>query len=79
MTVTVLTARIPAYSSIGILTGTDEEGNTVTLAVDHGPARYICEELAYGELVVVTPESWQILSVTPRDEVPYHPRQEAHP
>lgn len=63
MIVTVMKVRIPAMSTIGILTGRDEEGNTVTLAADHRPARHIGEALADGELVEVTPEEYMVLSV----------------
>jgi len=68
MTVTIESVSVPAYSSIGILTGTDEAGNTVTLAVDHRPARHIGEALAYGELIEIEPEPWQVLSIrSPQD------------
>jgi len=68
MTITIESVSVPAYSSIGVLTGIDEEGNTVTLAVNHRPARSIGEALAYGELVEVEPEPWQVLSIrSPQD------------
>lgn len=55
MKITIQSARVPARSTVGILTGTAENGDIVSLACDHRSARYIDRELAAGDHVVLEP------------------------
>ena len=67
--VTIHSVRVPAMSTIGFLEGTDEAGNTVTLAMDWRPARDIGRDVAAGEVVEIEPEDWMVINVTdPHDE-----------
>jgi len=47
--------------------GTDDEGNRVTFAGDHGPMHILLENLTYGdeEEVQVLVDGWQVLEISP--------------
>lgn len=75
MKIIVNHVRIPAMSTVGILTGTDENGNTVTFALDHGPAYHIGQDVAAGEIVEIEPEPWMILSITDPNEPEFQGRE----
>lgn len=74
MTVTVTRVRIPAMSTVGILEGTDDDGNIVTFATDHRPARNIGLDMRAGEVVRCEPEPWMILSVRDPKDTAYTER-----
>lgn len=73
MTITVDSGRLPAMSTIGVMSGTNEKGERVDFAADHRAARWMIEALAQGEEVVVDAADWTILRVADPKEALIEP------
>jgi hypothetical protein len=63
MTITVDSGRLPAMSTTGIMSGTNDESQRVDFAADHRAARAMIEALAQGEYVEVDAADYMILRV----------------
>ncbi len=68
MNITVKSIRVPAWSTIGYGSGTDEQGRLVSFIGDHRPMRHLGESLvaltrAGTQAPQVELETWQIMSI----------------
>ncbi|MEI8333639.1 MAG: hypothetical protein WCH74_07275 [Chloroflexota bacterium] len=64
MIVTVTAVPIPAMSTVGYATGSDDHGRVVEFAGDHRPMRDIGYALSAGEDVRVELPPWAITGMT---------------
>lgn len=69
----VTAVNLPAYQTIGIVTGIRDDGMEVDVAVDHRPCRAIYDALMSGEEVNIDPEDYLVLSVRDPKEPEYTP------